>query len=169
MTAFERISALVTPETRKYTSKTLDIVDHIHSILERKGMSQKDLAALHEKQPSEVSRWLTGLHNFEMKTLVKIEVALGEEVILVNDETHAVKSDLAAVLLDLPAEMQPEALSFIQYLKHKSESVHAGLSADNQSVVKKAKPYPKQKEVADMLREGDSPPFAKTKKRTEKS
>ena len=68
---------------------------------------------------------------------------------MVNDAAHAVASDLAAALLDLPAEMQPEALSFIQYLKHKSESGHAGLSADNQSVAKKAKPYPKQKEVAD--------------------
>ncbi len=169
MTAFDRIAARSTPETRKYTSKTLDIVDHIHSILERKGMSQKDLAVLLEKQPSEVSRWLTGLHNFEMKTLVKIEVALGEEVILVNDAAHAVASDLAVALLDLPAEMQSEALSFIQYLKHKSGSGNSALCADNQSVAKKAKPYPKQKEVADMLREDDSAPFAKTKKRTEKS
>jgi transcriptional regulator with XRE-family HTH domain len=167
--AFDRLAALVTPEIRKYTSKTLDIVDHIHSILERKGMSQKDLAELLEKQPSEVSRWLTGLHNFEMKTLVKIEVALGEEVILVNDATHAVASELAASISDLPSELQAEALSFIQYLKQKSGSSNAALGAENQSVAKKAKPYPKQKEVADMLREDDSAPFAKTKKRTEKS
>ncbi len=164
MTAFERISALVTPETRKYTSKTLDIVDHIHSILERKGMSQKDLAALLEKQPSEVSRWLTGLHNFEMRTLVKIEEALGMEIFSVSGASPTAPKDLAAALLDLPAEMQPEALSFIQYLKQKSGGGNAGLSADNQSVAKKAKPYPKQKEVADMLREDVSAKFAKRKK-----
>ena len=69
MSAFDRIAARITPEISKYTVKTLDIVERIQGILDSRGMSQKDLAALLGKQPSEVSRWLTGLHNFEMKTL----------------------------------------------------------------------------------------------------
>lgn len=164
MTAFDRIAARSTPETRKYTSKTLDIVDHIHSILERRGMSQKDLAELLGKQPSEVSRWMTGLHNFEMKTLVKIEVALGEEVILVNDATHAVAGELAAGLSELPPELQAEALSFVQYLKQKNEAARAALTTENQTVAKQANPYPKQATAVDTVSEDASATYKKRKK-----
>ena len=33
------------------------------------------------KSESEISKWLTGLHNLELRTIYKIEAALGEEVI----------------------------------------------------------------------------------------
>jgi transcriptional regulator with XRE-family HTH domain len=164
MTAFEKIAALSTPESRKYTSKTLDIVDHIHSILERKGMSQKDLAELLGKQPSEVSRWMTGLHNFEMKTLVKIEVALGEEVILVNDAAQAKANEIAGILRELTPELQSEALSFIQYLRQKNNEKPLEIPSENPITTKRPKPYSKQTTVeANMLMEDVSVKYKKRK------
>lgn len=157
MSAFDRILARVTPEIRNYTEKTLDLVDRIHDILDRRGMSQKDLATLLEKQPSEVSRWMTGLHNFEIKTLVKIEVALGEEVFSVSDASG---NEAVSELLGLPSELQQEARNFIQYLKHK----HDQASAETQPIAKQSKPYPKQKKAVEMVQDSEAPKYSKEKK-----
>jgi transcriptional regulator with XRE-family HTH domain len=37
------------------------------------------------KSESEISKWLTGLHNLELRTIYKIEIALGEDVIEVKE------------------------------------------------------------------------------------
>lgn len=60
-----------------------DISERIHAILAQKGMTQKQLAGILHKRESEVSKWLTGRHNFTVATIAKISKALGEEVILV--------------------------------------------------------------------------------------
>jgi predicted metal-binding protein len=39
-----------------------------------------------EKSPSEVGKWLSGTHNFTIKTMAKIEHTLGEELILIKKE-----------------------------------------------------------------------------------
>lgn len=39
-------------------------------------MQKKDLAFIMGSQPSEVSKWVSGNHNFTLETLVKIEKAL---------------------------------------------------------------------------------------------
>jgi predicted XRE-type DNA-binding protein len=60
-----------------------DISERIHAILVQKGMTQKQLAGILHKRESEVSKWLTGRHNFTVATIARISKALGEEVILV--------------------------------------------------------------------------------------
>ena len=70
----------VSPESRKFVSKSMDIVNHIHDILEEKGWTQKELAAKLGKRESEISNMLTRPHNFTIKTLTAIEVALNEEL-----------------------------------------------------------------------------------------
>lgn len=63
------------------TEWSLDIAMRLHDILDAKGMNQKDLAVLMGKQESEVSRWLKGMHNFTMKTIAKLQLALQEPII----------------------------------------------------------------------------------------
>ena len=46
-----------------------------------KNLTQKDFAHLLHKRDSEVSKWLTGRHNFTMQTIAKIETALGCKLI----------------------------------------------------------------------------------------
>jgi transcriptional regulator with XRE-family HTH domain len=46
-------------------------------------MTQKDLAKKMGKTEAEVSVWLSGQHNFTLKTLAKISVALEEDLIKV--------------------------------------------------------------------------------------
>lgn len=64
-------------------AKMLDVADRIQEVLEQKGMSQKDLAIAMHKSESEISKWLSGTHNLELKTIVRIEEALGEDILAV--------------------------------------------------------------------------------------
>ena len=59
------------------------IAEKIDDILKERGMSQRELAKNTGKTEAEVSRWLGGTHNFTLRTLAKISLALGEDLIRV--------------------------------------------------------------------------------------
>lgn len=56
----------------------------ISEILDEKQMSQTDLAKRIGKDPAVVSRWLRGLHNFNLTTIAELSDALGEPLISVQ-------------------------------------------------------------------------------------
>ncbi|MFW5476809.1 MAG: helix-turn-helix domain-containing protein [Segatella copri] len=53
----------------------------ISEILKAKGLTQKEFARLLNKRESEISKWLTGRHNFTTQTIARIETALGSKLI----------------------------------------------------------------------------------------
>lgn len=73
--------AIVSPEVRRRVDLTFLIVDRIHSILEGKGLKQKDLASMLGKKESEISKWMRGTHNFTIDTITSIENALGTPIL----------------------------------------------------------------------------------------
>ncbi len=73
--------AIVSPEVRRRVDMTFLIVDRIHSILEEKGLKQKDLASMLGKKESEISKWMRGTHNFTIDTITSIENALGTPIL----------------------------------------------------------------------------------------
>jgi transcriptional regulator with XRE-family HTH domain len=76
-----------------FVKQSFDIVDRIHEILVAQGKEQKDLAILLGKSESEISKWMTGTHNFTIKTLAKIESKLGEKIIQTAKEKLEEKID----------------------------------------------------------------------------
>lgn len=89
MDAFDRIAARTPMQTRRSVSKMLDVADRIHAILVQKQMSQRDLAMALHKSESEISKWLSGSHNLELKTIIRIEEALGEDILTVPSSSVA--------------------------------------------------------------------------------
>lgn len=71
-------------EDSLYRKYCLDIALKLHDILDLRDMSQKDLADLMDKKESEISRWLSGMHNFTLKTLIKLQIKLSEPIIEVK-------------------------------------------------------------------------------------
>lgn len=69
-----------------FVKQSFDIVDRIHEILVKQGKERKDLARLLGKSESEISKWMTGTHNFTINTLAKIQDVLGESIIQVTKE-----------------------------------------------------------------------------------
>lgn len=78
---FREELAKIPPDVRKQVDMSWAIADKIDTLLKAKGMSQKEFAHLIGKTEPEVSRWLGGTHNFTLRTLAKISVVLGEDVI----------------------------------------------------------------------------------------
>lgn len=70
------------PEIEQFIEKNLAIVEKVNAVLREKGWSQAYFAKeILRKNPSEVSKWLTGMHNLTLKSIVKMEVALGIDLL----------------------------------------------------------------------------------------
>lgn len=72
----------VTESGKRFIDKSLQVGDEIVRLLEEKGMTQRQLAKALGKKESQVSKWLTGFHNFTLKTITEIEDVLGEDILL---------------------------------------------------------------------------------------
>jgi len=72
------------PEIESYIDKNLAITEKVRIAMEKKGWKALDLAKAMSKSPSEISKWLSGTHNFTLKSLVKMEHAL--DVCLIHTE-----------------------------------------------------------------------------------
>lgn len=77
----EELRKEITPEIKKQVDMSFRIANNIYTILERREMDQKDLARLMKKNESEISKWLSGTHNFTLKTIACISEALGEDIL----------------------------------------------------------------------------------------
>ena len=75
----------VSPEIMAEVQLSAGIIARIDKILKEKHMSQRDLASKMGKDEAVVSRWITGLPNFTLRTLSQISVALGEPLILLAE------------------------------------------------------------------------------------
>lgn len=90
---------------KKYNSKVIgNVLDGIDSNLEKRieyrmrlasriddarikmGWSKKDFAKKLTKQPSEISKWLSGTHNFTSDTLSDIETVLGIHLLNIEEK-----------------------------------------------------------------------------------
>ena len=73
----------VSAEIRRRVDLSFLIVDRIHSILQERGLKQKDLAIMLGKKESEISKWMRGTHNFTIDTISSIENVLGQPILQV--------------------------------------------------------------------------------------
>jgi len=58
-----------------------NLVIRINQILREKRISKKELANKLEKKPSEISKWLSGEHNFTLRSIAKLQAELGETLL----------------------------------------------------------------------------------------
>lgn len=101
----EKRRKLVKPEARASVALSFRIVDRIHTILEEKGLKQKDLALRLGKSEAEISKWMRGTHNFTIDTLASIEAALDAPILLVyHSKPYPVLEETA-----IPAVAEAEA------------------------------------------------------------
>lgn len=63
-----------------------DLLVRINELLREKGMTKKKLAEKLDKKPSEISKWLSGEHNFTLRSLAKLSAELGEALLEVPEK-----------------------------------------------------------------------------------
>ncbi|MFW6275495.1 MAG: helix-turn-helix domain-containing protein [bacterium] len=80
--AVERLKAKIKPENRIFVKKNLAITEQVEELLIEKGWSQKELAKQLGKTENDVNLMLSGMHDFTLKSLSKLEAVLGKEIII---------------------------------------------------------------------------------------
>lgn len=78
---FRQLLNSVPDKVKRSVRISMDIATQINYILKAKGITQRKFADLMGKRESEISKWLSGNHNFTTKTLGNIEAVLGEDII----------------------------------------------------------------------------------------
>lgn len=87
---FQRLLKEVKPENSQFVEKNMAIADQVREILDTHPTikTQKALAEALGKEPSEISRWLSGLHNIGLENITRMEVALGSDIILTDRQAR---------------------------------------------------------------------------------
>ena len=81
---FDELYSRIPEDNRRMSSYSFAIAARIGEILDRKGWNKTDFAKAMEKTNAEISKWMSGQHNFTISTISKIEVALGEDILSVK-------------------------------------------------------------------------------------
>lgn len=71
-------------ETEMLVKRNLAIANKVRNILNERNLNDGDFAQLLGKTRSEVSKWLSGSHNLTQKSIIKMELALGEKLIYIE-------------------------------------------------------------------------------------
>ena len=109
---FEKYLERVDPEIRNEVSLNIDIANRIYDLIKKKGMTQREFAALMGKRESEVSRWLSGTHGFTTNTLAKISAVLGEPVVKVPEASEQSMVSYSAFLYVCPVDARDGKYTF---------------------------------------------------------
>ncbi len=80
---FRQCLAAVPEEQKVEFELSFGIAERISEVLKEKDLTQKDFAHKLNKRESEISKWLTGRHNFTLQTIARIETALGCKLIAI--------------------------------------------------------------------------------------
>lgn len=78
----------ITPEEQKIMDRKMLLAARIDEAMKAKGMRNVDLAKALKVQPSVVTKWLSGTHNFTTETLWEIGNILGVEFINLEENKH---------------------------------------------------------------------------------
>lgn len=76
----------ITAEEQEVTNKRMLLAAKIDKARLKKGWSKKELADQMGKRPSEITKWLSGTHNFTTDTLFNLEHKLDARFINVGDK-----------------------------------------------------------------------------------
>jgi transcriptional regulator with XRE-family HTH domain len=78
---FSQLLNSIPEEVKESINLSMAIAVQINYILKNKKISQREFAAMLGKKESEISKWLSGNHNFTTTTLGKIRKVLGEDIV----------------------------------------------------------------------------------------
>ncbi len=77
-TSFDEMLASTSPAIQQEVALEFAISNRIHELMTERGLSKLG------KRPSEVTKWLSGQHNFTIKTISLLSSFFGETLISIN-------------------------------------------------------------------------------------
>ena len=70
-------------EKREETRLSFAISNRLDALMKERGLNRKQFAEAIGKRPNEVTRWLSGEHNFTIATIAKLSAFFGEPIITI--------------------------------------------------------------------------------------
>jgi len=81
----ERILSRIPSYKKRMMSISFDIAAQIYEYMKKDGgITQKEFAKKMSKKESEISKWLSGGHNFTIETIAKIEEVFNEKIVYIS-------------------------------------------------------------------------------------
>jgi hypothetical protein len=131
---FHKIIDNTPADVREDIKLSMDILERIHELLEKKfDGKQKLLAEKLNKSEAEISKWFSGLQNFTTKTIAKLQVAFGEPIIAVcTEEDHSIfiqvklsyNSTFKTMLVNKTGNLEEQETRFTRANRANSTNIH---------------------------------------------
>src|SRR5690606_28128527 len=106
-------------------------------------ITQRELAQKLNKRESEISKWLSGGHNFTQRTLTKISIAIGEPIYNIpstEKQTNETADQLYTIKVIFSRIVSKDIInSGFKYSDYGSKEISA-LSVDSNGVICKSNP-----------------------------
>lgn len=68
-------------DKREETRLSSAISNRIDELMKERGLNRKELADAIGKRPNEITRWLSGEHNFTIATIAKLSTFFGKPIV----------------------------------------------------------------------------------------
>lgn len=82
--SLEEMLGMVPEQIMKETELSFEISDRIYELMNERGLSKKQFADALGRQPSEITKWLSGQHNFTIATLAMLSSFFDQPIITVG-------------------------------------------------------------------------------------
>ncbi len=69
---------------KEETELSFEISDRIYKLMNERGLSKKQFADAIGRRPSEITKWLSGQHNFTIATLGMLSSFFGQPIVIVG-------------------------------------------------------------------------------------
>ena len=80
-TPFREMLAAVPDDIQQEVNLEVAISNRINDLMMQRGLSKQQFAQALGKRPSEVTKWLSGQHNFTIRTLTLLSTFFGEPLV----------------------------------------------------------------------------------------
>lgn len=82
--SFNKMLADVPADIKHEVDLEFAISDRINSLMAKHGLTKLEFAKALGKRPSEITKWLSGQHNFTIRTIALLSSFFGEPLIQVS-------------------------------------------------------------------------------------
>lgn len=81
-----QMAATILSDTKPEIALEVAISNRIYELMTKRGLSKVEFAQALGKRPSEITKWLSGQHNFTIRTLSLLSVFFNEDLIKIDNK-----------------------------------------------------------------------------------
>ena len=82
--SLEQMLGPIPEPVMKETELSFEISDRIYNLMQERGLTKKQFADALGRRPSEITKWLSGQHNFTIATLGMLSAFFGQPIVTVG-------------------------------------------------------------------------------------